>query len=68
MSKYIPRGDSAFCDWAHKIMVYAAAHHERWGVMAIDEEVTERLHDLIVKVETCKQPTHSKVDTLANHS
>ena len=67
MSKYIPTNDSAFCDWAEKVSAYATANCARWGVSAPGNELESRLSDLKDKVDKCKLPTRSKVDTLAKN-
>jgi hypothetical protein len=64
---YIPANDSAFCDFASHVLAYADANCERWGVPSPGEDMTAALHDLIDKVNRCKAPTRSKVDTLVKN-
>jgi len=68
ISKYIPSNDSAFCDLVNTVIVYSDAHCAGWGVMPPGDEMTLKLNDLKMKVERCKLPTRSPVDTISKNN
>jgi len=66
--KYIPTKEGELFDWVNNIYVYAKANHQRWGVMAPEEEMVQRLNVFKAKLAKCKEPTKNAIDVFSKNN
>lgn len=62
-SDYMPGKAANLCDFGWGVVEFSTDNHERWGVSAPPQSLTEDLTDLGDAIDRCKAPDRNRIDT-----